>query len=74
MLKFWGKWKKGMKTLRVFRSTNSQRRQLPLPIVEDETQQVILNMLDRDEVSNESHIAIVKVLPIVEYDRDQIFK
>lgn len=63
-----------MKTLRVFRSTNSQRRQLPLPIVEDETQQVILNMLDRDEVSNESHIAIVKVLPIVEYDRDQIFK
>ena len=47
---------------------------LPLPIIEDETQHVISNMLDCEEVFGESNTAVVKVMPTVEYDGHQIFK
>ena len=47
---------------------------LPLPIIKDETQQVTSNMMDYEEVFGESSIAIVKVVPMVEYGRHQIFK
>lgn len=47
---------------------------LPLHINEDETRQVISNMLDGEEVYGESNIAIMKVTLMVEYDGHQIFK
>jgi hypothetical protein len=47
---------------------------LPLPIIEDETRQVIANMLDCEKVFGESNIVIVKVMLTMEYDNYQIFK
>ena len=43
-------------------------------IIENQTRYVVLNMLDCEKVVGESNIAIVKVLPMVEYDKYQIFK
>ena len=47
---------------------------LPLPIIEDEKQHVISNMLDSEELFGESNIAIVKFIPMMDYDIHQIFK
>ena len=47
---------------------------LLLPIIEDETWRIILNLLDCEEVYGESSIAIVKFMPMIEYDKHQIFK
>ena len=47
---------------------------LPLPIIEDETQHVISNILYCEEVPKKSNIAIVKFMPMVKYDGHQIFK
>ena len=74
MLKFWRlKWKnrnfKGILEDKVVEET-----MLPLHINEDETRQVISNMLDGEEVYGESNIAIMKVTLMVEYDGHQIFK
>lgn len=47
---------------------------LLLPIIEDETWRIIWNMLDCEEVYGESSTALVKFMPMVEYDKRQIFK
>ena len=47
---------------------------LPLPVFEDETRQVISNMLDCEEVFGESNVVVVKVTLMVEHDGHQIFK
>jgi hypothetical protein len=42
---------------------------LPLPIIGDDTQHVISNMLDYEEVFGESTVTNMKVVPMMEYDR-----
>ena len=41
---------------------------LPLPITEDESQHVISNMLDCEEVFGESNIVVINFMPTMEYD------
>lgn len=58
----------------VLRDESVEEIELLLPIIEDETRQVISNMLDCEEVFEEPNTATVKIMPTVEYEGHQLIK